>query len=148
MDERHHHENDLHGTFSSASAARAKLAELDQHAEQQAALPDLQAMLAAVLREKQTVAEQIAAHGASAATEKNPDRQRLVDRLQVLAAAQRDLNARIAAIPPVMAAPDRAAHIEDLQRRTGAGAGTGGSAEITPAGAVIAGNAAGRFDAA
>jgi hypothetical protein len=120
LDEPHHFTNDPDGKFASARAARAKLAELDQHAEQQLTLPDLRAARAAVIAEKQEVATAIAAFGAAGHVETNPDRQRLVERLQALNLSLNDLNRRIDAIP-VMAACDRAALREDLERRAAKG---------------------------
>jgi hypothetical protein len=139
--------SDIHEQKASARAARARLDELDRHAEQQKALPDLQVQRAAVTREKQEVAEaiakfgpqgdrsasyiaarqaileEIAKQGPSAERSqrlrdvKDTERQTLVDRLTALNLSLDDINRQINAIPPVLAASDRAAHHEDLHRR-------------------------------
>jgi hypothetical protein len=141
MDERHHHENDPDGVHASARAARARLDEM------QKALPDLQVQRAAVTMEKQEVAEalskfgpqgdrsasyiaarqaileEIAKQGPSAERSqrlrdvKDTERQTLVERLTALNLALDDIGRQISAIPPVLAASDRAAHHEDLHRR-------------------------------
>lgn len=111
------HRNDPDGIHADARAAKAKLDELDQHADAQKALPDLQAERAAILRDKAETAEQIAAFGPEGHHEANPERQRLVERHRALSLAQGDIDRAISAIPPVMS--DKAAHVEDLRRRAG-----------------------------
>jgi hypothetical protein len=120
MDQPHHHRNDPDGKWADARAARDRLAEIDRHAEQQKQLGDLQQMRAAVLQAKQETAEAIAVFGADGAAEKNPDRQRLVERLQALNASLVELDSRIATIRAPLHPHDRASHLEDLRRRTGA----------------------------
>jgi hypothetical protein len=114
------HPNDPLGIHADAAAARAKLAELDRHEEAQKALPTLQAERAAILKAKNETAAEIAKFGPSAHVESDPDRQRLVQRLHGLALALADVDARISAVPRVLAPSDKAAHVADLVRRAGA----------------------------
>jgi hypothetical protein len=95
------------------------LDDLDQDAELQRGLPDLQAQRAAILKAKQETAEQIAKFGAHGTAENDPDRQRLVQRLQGLGIALTDIDRQISAIPTPMAHTDRVAHVNDLVRRAG-----------------------------
>jgi hypothetical protein len=59
MDERHHHENDVHGVFASGRAARKRLAELDEVAERERQRPALRASFAEITAAKALVAGQI-----------------------------------------------------------------------------------------
>lgn len=117
MDERHHHENDVGGKWADARAARDKLAQLDDYAEQQRQLPDLKTMRDAILRDKAEVAAAIAGFGPELYHEQNPDRQRLHDRLTAINLALAGIDAKISAIPAPLAVDDGNAHVEDLHRR-------------------------------
>ncbi len=140
--------NDPLGVHSDAAAARQRLDELDVHHEAQKALPDLKAQREAVLKGKVETAEAIRAFGPEAIYQEHPDRfpplppeatvfdhqhraaivekcrtrQALVERLQALNLSLADIDRQIAAIPPVMARSDLAAHLEDLERRVRASA--------------------------
>jgi hypothetical protein len=65
VDEKHHHENDVHRILASARAAKDALTKFDQDAERQHDVPDLKAWRDAILRDKQEIAEAIAKFGAS-----------------------------------------------------------------------------------
>jgi hypothetical protein len=143
------HPNDPFGHHADAAAARRRLAELDDHAELQKALPDLRAQRDAILRRKQEVADMLAyigghndqsqsyrdahqailqeIHDLGASEErsrrlrdlKDTERDALVEQLRAVNLELNTVNAAIAAIPPVMAPSDRHAHLEDLRRRAG-----------------------------
>ncbi len=119
MDELHHHQNDIHGTFSSARAARARLAALDAEKVLQEPLPGLKARREAIMAEKQSFAAAIGAFGPESHHEAKAERIALVEQLRTLNLQLNEVNAAIAGIPPIMAASDLAAHHEDLLRRVG-----------------------------
>jgi hypothetical protein len=142
MDERHHHENDPHGTFGSARAARAQMAKLDAEAVVQRALPDLKAQREQLMVDKTLIGARIAnidrygqrhagaeltgrveLHGrvvdVDTGRPQEGEREQLYDQLRQLSLALNSINDQINGIPPVMAASDKAAHHEDLERRAG-----------------------------